>query len=129
MKLTIGTDIGGTNTCIGVVDSEGNVLKKAAFKTADYDNAEAYADALAESVRSLMEEFNEESPEWLGMGIGAPNGNQKTGSIEHAPNLKMKGIVPLASMLENRLQSLQHFIIIEFKLLQQLPQFARCIRF
>ena len=104
MKLTIGTDIGGTNTCTGVVDPEGNVLNKAAFKTADYDTAEAYADALAESARGLMAEFEGQDVEWMGMGIGAPNGNQLTGSIEHAPNLKLKGVVPLAEMLQSRLQ-------------------------
>ncbi|MEM8867921.1 MAG: ROK family protein [Verrucomicrobiota bacterium] len=104
MKLTIGTDIGGTNTCTGVVDTEGKVLKKAAFKTNDYDNAAAYADALAQSVRGLMSMFESQDVEWIGMGIGAPNGNQNTGCIEQAPNLKMKGVVPLAEMLTERLQ-------------------------
>ncbi|WP_269525203.1 ROK family protein [Coraliomargarita parva] len=103
MKLTIGTDIGGTNTCSGVVDAEGNVLKKAAFKTADYDTAEAYADALAGSVQELMASFEGKSVEWAGLGIGAPNGNQRSGTIEHAPNLKFDGIVPLAQMVRDRL--------------------------
>ena len=28
MQLTLGTDIGGTNTCTGVVDVSGKVIKK-----------------------------------------------------------------------------------------------------
>ena len=103
MKLTIGTDIGGTNTCTGVVDAEGNVLRKSAFMTAQYDKAEDFADALSDSARSLMAEMDPDR-EWLGMGIGAPNGNQKTGCIEHAPNLNMQGIVPLAAMVQERLK-------------------------
>lgn len=106
MKLTIGTDIGGTNTCSGVVNPAGEVLKKASFKTADYADAESYANALADSVRGLINEFEGEDIEWGGMGIGAPNGNQLKGTIEHAPNLKMKGIVPLAEMLQTRLSEL-----------------------
>jgi glucokinase len=35
-----------------------------------------------------------------GIGVGAPNGNYYTGNIEYAPNLRWKGIIPLAQMLE-----------------------------
>lgn len=38
-----------------------------------------------------------------GMGVGAPNGNYYSGTIEFAPNLPWKGIIPLASMFEERL--------------------------
>ena len=38
-----------------------------------------------------------------GIGIGAPNGNYYTGTIEFAPNLPWKGILPLAAMFEERL--------------------------
>jgi glucokinase len=36
-----------------------------------------------------------------GIGVGAPNGNFYTGNIEYAPNLRWKGIVPLAQMLQD----------------------------
>ena len=39
-----------------------------------------------------------------GAGIGAPNGNIYTGSIEFAPNLKWKGVLPVAGMIEEVLQ-------------------------
>ena len=38
-----------------------------------------------------------------GLGIGAPNGNYYNGTIELAPNLPWKGIVPLAKMFQERL--------------------------
>lgn len=37
------------------------------------------------------------------VGIGAPNGNQLTGSIDQAPNLPWKNDAPLARMLSERL--------------------------
>lgn len=36
-----------------------------------------------------------------GIGIGAPNGNFYNGTIEYAPNLKWKGIIPLAKMVKD----------------------------
>jgi glucokinase len=106
MQLTLGTDIGGTNTCTGVVDASGKVIKKANFPTGDYVAAEDYADALARCVRELMDAVEADASdaiEWVGLGIGAPNGNQLSGCIEHAPNLNFKGIVPLADLLKARL--------------------------
>jgi glucokinase len=39
----------------------------------------------------------------VGIGIGAPNGNYYNGTIENAPNLPWKGIIPLTKMFEERL--------------------------
>ena len=38
-----------------------------------------------------------------GMGVGAPNGNYYNGTIEYAPNLPWKGIIPLAAKFEESL--------------------------
>lgn len=101
MKLSLGTDIGGTNTRVGVVSDQGEVLKIVKFSTGDYEGAEAYADALAECAKGVISEYSD--AEWAGMGIGAPNGNQRSGTIEYAANLKMEGIVPFAEMMQTRL--------------------------
>ncbi|MFN3665541.1 MAG: ROK family protein, partial [Sediminibacterium sp.] len=37
-----------------------------------------------------------------GIGVGAPNGNFYTGTIEYAPNLPWKGIIPLAKLIEDK---------------------------
>lgn len=37
---------------------------------------------------------------FVGIGMGAPNGNIYSGTIEYAPNLKWKGIIPIASLIE-----------------------------
>jgi glucokinase len=37
-----------------------------------------------------------------GIGVGAPNGNYYTGTVEYAPNLPWRGIIPLAKMIESK---------------------------
>ena len=39
-----------------------------------------------------------------GIGVGAPNGNYYTGTIEYAPNLPWKGIIPMANLGEGKFQ-------------------------
>ena len=54
---------------------------------------------LSEEIKST-EDSIEENKTILGIGIGAPNGNYYNGTIEFAPNLDWKGIVPLVSMFK-----------------------------
>src|SRR6186713_3533152 len=37
-----------------------------------------------------------------GIGVGAPNGNYYTGTIEYAPNLPWQGIIPLANLIKEK---------------------------
>jgi glucokinase len=39
----------------------------------------------------------------MGIGIGAPDANYHRGTIEHAPNLAWKGIVPLADLIKKKI--------------------------
>ena len=41
-KVAIGVDIGGTNTAIGVVDPEGNVMVKANISTPSHGDINKY---------------------------------------------------------------------------------------
>ena len=98
----VGMDIGGTNTVFGVVDSRGNVLASDSVKTQQYDNIDDYVDAVCKKLLPLLSQFGG-AEKINGMGVGAPNGNYYSGTIEFAPNLPCKGIIPLASMFEERL--------------------------
>jgi glucokinase len=100
--LVIGIDIGGTNTVIGIVDRNGSCLYENCIKTASYQGAEAYVEALAKEILKL-EKKTDQGSKIIGIGVGAPNGNFFTGSIEFAPNLNWKGIVPLASMIGQKI--------------------------
>ncbi|MFT4900935.1 MAG: glucokinase [Lentimonas sp.] len=108
MQLTIGIDIGGTNTKLGIVTKKGEILRRANFRTDAYTDEYSYADKLAQECRQLMLETEQElgavDCEWRGAGIGAPNGNSLNNSIMDAPNLNFKGTVPLADMLKQRIK-------------------------
>lgn len=108
IKLKLGADIGGTNTCIGVISSQGKVVCQQSFSTCAYHEAELYADAFAQVIKAAMANaaqiLDGAEIEWLGLGIGAPNGNFHNGSIQEPPNLNFKGITPLVALLEARLK-------------------------
>ncbi len=104
MKLTIGIDIGGTNTAIGVVDENGEVLDKTSISTPSHGDVDQYIEEMALAINDLESKVKNYNPgaEILGVGIGAPNGNYYSGTIEHAPNLSFKGIVPFVELLKKK---------------------------
>lgn len=103
-KVAIGVDIGGTNTAIGVVDEEGNVLVKNSISTPTHGDVNLYINDIADAINGLINSvmLMNADTEILGIGIGAPNGNYYNGTIEHAPNLSFKGIVPFVKLLKSK---------------------------
>jgi glucokinase len=97
--LTIGIDIGGTNTKYGIVDRGGNVLHQGNIPTTQYEEFQAYFDAMADALRKGIHELPADT-RIMGIGVGAANGNYYTGNIERATNLKWKGVLPLARMFK-----------------------------
>lgn len=98
----VGIDIGGTNTVFGIVDARGSIVAINSIKTGAYAQADEYVDAVCKNLLPLIE-ANGGVDKIKGIGIGAPNGNYYSGTIEFAPNLPWKGIIPLAKMFEERL--------------------------
>ncbi|MFT7345442.1 MAG: glucokinase [Lentimonas sp.] len=96
-KLALGIDIGGTNVAFGTVDEQGNISNHSSFKTGEQETAQI----LIDKIYAYCEE-NELLGSIIGIGIGAPNGNAKTGRIEFAPNLPWKGIIPLVEMVQTK---------------------------
>ena len=98
----VGIDIGGTNTVFGIVDARGTILASGSIKTGAYDEADNYVDEVCKNLLPLII-ANGGVDKIKGIGIGAPNGNYYSGTIEFAPNLPWKGVIPLAAMFEERL--------------------------
>lgn len=98
----VGMDIGGTNTVFGIVDSRGNVLASDSVKTQQYAKIEEYVDAVCKKLLPLIQTVGGVD-KIKGMGVGAPNGNYYNGTIEFAPNLPWKGVIPLAALFEEKL--------------------------
>ena len=98
-QLVIGIDIGGTGTKFGIVDRDGNVLFSSEISTKKHSTVESFINDLYDALSELIERSGG-SGRIKGIGVGAPNGNYYTGTIEYAPNLPWKGIIPLAELLE-----------------------------
>ena len=100
-KFAVGIDIGGTNTKFGIVDREGTILTQGRMLTNARDTVQGFIEELYQHLSPMFEQSGGVNA-FAGIGIGAPNGNYYTGNIEHAANLKWKGIVPLAAMIQER---------------------------
>lgn len=100
----IGLDLGGTNSVFGIVDSRGDIKSTTAIKTQVYDKAEDFVKASVEALQPIIDQVGGIDT-IKSMGIGAPNGNIYTGSIEFAPNISWghSGVVPLADMFSKAL--------------------------
>jgi len=108
-KVAIGVDVGGTNTAIGVVDPEGNVMVKDNISTPSHGDIEKYISDLADAIKELIKSVKllNKDIEILGVGIGAPNGNYYSGTIEYAPNLSFKGVVHVVKLLRTHFSDLE----------------------
>ncbi len=105
MKNTyaIGIDIGGTNTVFGLVDHYGMIEYRGAISTKKFPVIEEYINELYNAIMPAIEQVG--GIEHIrGIGIGAPNGNYYTGTIEYAPNLPWKDIVPIALLMSAKFQ-------------------------
>jgi len=99
--LAIGIDIGGTGTKFGIVDRDGNVLFNGTISTKKHSEVNSFIDELHTALSDIIEKAGGIG-RMKGIGVGAPNGNFYTGTIEYAPNLPWKGIIPLAKLIENK---------------------------
>jgi glucokinase len=99
-EITVGIDIGGTNTKFGIVDREGNVLVQSSIPTQQFDEFNDYLNRIVKELHTALMKLGD-NYKLIGIGVGSANGNYYKGTIEHATNLKWKGIIPLAEMLKN----------------------------
>lgn len=97
----VGIDIGGTNTVFGIVDARGTIIDNGSIKTGKHSKIEDYVNELYENLFQLLEK-NNAVDKIAGIGVGAPNGNYFNGTIEFAPNLPWRGVLPLADLLSEK---------------------------
>jgi glucokinase len=78
------------------------VLAVDKIKTQKYEKIEDYVEALTSGMKALIK-ANDAEGKIKGIGVGAPNGNFYTGTIEFAPNLPWKGVIPLANLISEKM--------------------------
>lgn len=72
MKHYIGIDLGGTNTKIGVVDDEGNLINSVIVKTNSHENVDNTLSRIWEAAKVLVREKDIPLFSVVGIGIGIP---------------------------------------------------------
>lgn len=123
-QVAIGIDIGGTNTAIGVVDQEGNILyeKKPQLPTPQKrenpnmtvavsdELIEKYIASLTAEIKTAIETIKQINPEIevAGIGIGAPNANYYSGTIENAANLPFVGVVNFTELIHKNFPHIKY---------------------
>ncbi|HSU51973.1 MAG TPA: ROK family protein [Segetibacter sp.] len=100
-QYAVGIDIGGTGTKYGLVNHRGEIsYSGSSIRTNEYDNVEDFVDDLYKELKPSIDAVGVENIK--GIGVGAPNGNIYSGTIEYAPNLPWKGIIHLAKMISDK---------------------------
>lgn len=93
IKAVVGIDIGGTFTKIGIVDQKGKCLKANYLNTKQIRDFDKFLKILSGEIKVLTDSLRKDI-DISGVGVGAPNANYYRGTIEDAPNLNWKGIIP-----------------------------------
>ena len=98
----VGVDISLERTSIGIIDIRGEIIATDCFVTSEHPYIGDYLSVLCEHILNLVE-ANGGYESIRSVGMCSPSGNYRTSSIENAPNMPWKGVIPLAAMLRDRL--------------------------
>lgn len=98
IEVTLGIDVGGTNTAFGFVDVNGKCVAESSIQTKAQNSAADLFSRLHPEIEKLYATI---SDKYLlkGIGIGAPNANYYRGTVENPPNLKW-GVVNVVEILK-----------------------------
>ena len=97
-KVTIGIDVGGTNTVFGFVDKGGQCVYESSILTHSNQDADQLFSRLFKKIDDDFKKYSFDY-ELIGIGIGAPNANYYKGTVELPPNLNW-GIVNVLEIVK-----------------------------
>jgi glucokinase len=86
-EVTLGIDVGGTNTAFGFVNLNGLCLAESSIPTKAYNSAADLFVRLYPEIEKLYKTIDDRCI-LKGIGIGAPNANYYRGTVENPPNLR-----------------------------------------
>jgi glucokinase len=99
IKITLGIDIGGTNTAFGFVDQNGKMIDEVSIPTKGWEVAEKLFDRIHKKISKLYKKYSDQY-ELIGVGVGAPNANYYKGIIVNPPNLQWGDVDVVAQLKE-----------------------------
>ncbi|HTB51619.1 MAG TPA: ROK family protein [Ferruginibacter sp.] len=97
----VGIDVGGTTTKFGIVTRDGKILEQDRIPTNAHEVVEDFIDDLHDKLMPMIKRAGGIDA-IVGIGMGAPNANYYSGNIEYPPNLKWKGIIPIAELMHKK---------------------------
>lgn len=105
-RYAAGIDFGGTFVKMALVDDAGAIVARRRIPTDTLPNRESWMDAMADGIRALVaEKPGGEAVSLAGVGIGVPGFvDFERGHIFELPNVPGWAGVPLAALMEERLQ-------------------------
>lgn len=106
VDVVLGIDIGGTNTKFSAVDKNGNCLVSGRISTHDYLDFSAFLKSLVNEIKISIVNYKDFELSIIGIGIGAPNGNHYTGTIEYAPNLNWTGVINIVESFKEYFENI-----------------------
>lgn len=103
-SVVLAIDIGGTYTKIGLVFRDGTILTSEMFATGSKAPFEEFKTLLKSRIEGLLTDLDE-SVQIEAIGVGAPNANFRTGTMENAPNFDWGKRVPLKKAIKEILNA------------------------
>lgn len=101
-NLTLGVDVGGTNTKIGAVDRSGKVVAYQRFPSRAQESFSNFLTDLRLNFEQLKSKLDADV-QFIGVGVGAPDVNVFSGEMDHAANFKWGEKIPLKKGIEDTL--------------------------
>lgn len=98
-SLTLGIDIGGTNTVYGIVNGNGDILVRGKIPTTGHENFTSFLHILRKDVEKKLTDKNISLDSLRAIGVGAPCLNPDKGIIEGAVDLPWPSPIPLTQKL------------------------------
>ena len=103
-KYIAGVDLGGTNTKIGILTDEGDLISVKSIKTKADRGALDVLKRIIEEVRELLDEKGISKSDFIGIGMGIPGPTDTvSGIVKSCPNLIGWENLEVAKILEERL--------------------------
>lgn len=100
MKYYIGIDLGGTNTKIGILDIDGNILKSTVIKTLSSEGAENTLRRIWGSSKELATELKIDISAIKGIGIGIPGPVENQSIVAFFANFPWGENINIKAMME-----------------------------
>lgn len=87
-KFIIGIDLGATNVKIGLLNSQGKILKRINLATKNFAGRYKLLAKIVETIRNILEENKLHTKDILGVGIGLPGPiDFQNGIVDYLPNI------------------------------------------